>query len=318
VSDTLTEALNSPAGRLAEILIKRMEKGENGEEISAPVRTRLDKLVSATGNYGALARVRLAAEVGLFYERAPSWTKKNILPLFDWSSPEALNVWTARKYSSYIGSPQLFGLTKQSFLELFGRPEVTDDDLRVYGDWLALIVIANQAKSGGYPISNTEARSALRSAGVRALTSFSHRLAIEMEAIEPEEKAEFWKEVIGPVFESVWPLDAELQSPVLTFKLVQILRATGDAFPKAADVIIPFIQPEDPRNHTSVYSISTAEEMYAASPEKMLDLASTIAGNAPNGTIYGLTTVLTRIRERAPHLANTRTFQRLLSQATPY
>ena len=143
MSDALQQALNAPSGRLAEILMKRMKKGENGEEISESVRTRLDKLVSARGNFGALARVRLAAEVALLYERAPSWTKKNLLPLLDWSSPEALNVWTARKYSTYIGSPQLFSLTKESFLELFGRSEVTDDDLRVYGDWLALMVIAN-------------------------------------------------------------------------------------------------------------------------------------------------------------------------------
>jgi hypothetical protein len=316
--DTLTDALNAPAGRLAEVLLKMMTKGESGEEISSAVRERLNKLIDAPGNFGVLARVRLASDVAFLFNKAPNWTKDKILPLFNWSSPDALNAWTARKYANQIGSPQLFDLTKEAFLQLFGRPEIGEDDLRVYGDWLALIMIANQARNAGYPVTKLEARSALRAAGARALNSVGHRLAIEMEAIAPSEKAAFWKTVIGPVFQSIWPLDAELQSANVTFKLVQILRATGDAFSEAADLIIPFIRPENPRNHMSIYSISGAdEEIYASSPEKMLDLAAAIVGDAPNGSVYSLTNVLNRIREHAPHLANTKKFQKLVSQATP-
>ena len=317
--DLLTESLNAPGGHLAEILLKRMAKGEDGEEISAAVRERLDKLVDAPGVFGELARVRLALDVAFLFERAPSWTEEKILPLFNWSSREALNAWTARKYANQIGSPRLFALTKEAFLALFVQPEIGEDDLRVYGDWLALIMVVNQSKNAGYPITKMEARSALRSAGVRALNSVGHRFAIEIEAVAPERKVAFWKDVIGPVFESIWPLDAELQSPSLTFKLVQILRATGEAFPEAADKLIPFIRPENPRNHTSIYSLSGADDViYKDSPEKVLDLTAAIVGDAPNGSVYGLSTVLNRIRQHAPHLSSTTKFQRLVSQSTPY
>ena len=170
--------------------------------------------------------------------------------------------------SGALGSPQitsvrpkLFHLTKRSFLALFDRPEIAEEDLSVFGEWLAVIMLANQAREAGYPITKTEARSALRSAGVRALPGVSHRLAIEMESTKPDEKIAHWHNVVGPVFKSIWPLDAELQSPSSTFKLrLQILRATGDAFQKAADAIIPFIRSEDPRRHTSVHSISRADD----------------------------------------------------------
>jgi hypothetical protein len=196
------------------------------------------------------------------------------------------------------------------------RPEIGEDDLAAFGDWLALIMIANQARNAGYPISTTEARTALRSAGARVLSTVAHRLAIELEAIEPGEKPAFWHNVIGPVFEAIWPLDAELQSPRATFKLVQMLLAAGDAFPDAVDVIIPFIRPEDPRSHTSIYSLSSADDdLYRSSPDKMLDLASAIVGDASIQGIYGLTNVLNRIRQLAPHLASTRKFQRLASLA---
>ena len=92
-----------------------------------------------------------------------------------------------------------------------------------------------------------------------------------MEKAKPEEKIVKWRSVVRSVFEGIWPLDVELQTSSSTFKLVQILRGSGAGFPEAADVIIPFIRPDDTGRHTSVYSISEASDvLYSSSPEKML------------------------------------------------
>src|SRR4051812_8777877 len=140
-------------------------------------------------------------------------------------------------------------------------------------------MLANQAHAAGYPLTAAEARFALRQAGPRSLTDVGHRLAIAMEKAKPDEKVATWRNIVGPVFQSIWPLDIELQTPSSTFKLVQILRACGNAFPEAADVIIPFIQPEDPRRHTSIHSLSAADDIiYSTSPHKMLDLLAAVVG----------------------------------------
>lgn len=144
-----------------------------------------------------------------------------------------------------------------------------------------------------------------------------HRLAIEMKKAKPEEKISKWQSVVGPVFQSIWPLDIELQTSSSTLQLVQILRASGNAFPEATDVIIPFIRPEDPRRHTSVYSISKADDvLYSSSPERMLDLLAAVVGDAPARSGYGLANALDRVRACAPQLADTRKFQKLLSFAS--
>jgi hypothetical protein len=317
MSDVFTDSLNAPAGQLTAVLLKKMTKGERGEELPNEMRERFDKLVGAHGRFGQLARVRLAAEVSFLFERAPGWTKEKIIPLFDWSLPEAPAAWAARKYSRYIGSPELFGLLKQPFLELFKRDDIPDEELSIFADWLAAIMIANQSDKRDYPITATEARSALRDAGVKSLPHVGHRLAIEMESAKPDEKIPMWREVIGPVFQAIWPLDVELQNAESTFKLVQLLRATGKAFPEAADVIIPFIRAEDPRQHTSVFSISNADDiLYASSPEKMLDLLQAIVGDTPARRSYGLGKALERIRAHAPHLADSKKFQKLVSVAS--
>jgi len=225
-------------------------------------------------------------------------------------------MWSARQYSNYIGSPELIRLTKEPFLALFNRDDTPEAELNTYSDWLAAMLIANQAHDAGYPITGAEARTTLRRAGARALSNIGHRLAVEMESAKPDEKVAKWRNVVGPVFQAIWPLDVELQTQSSTFKLVQILRASGNAFPEAAAVIIPFIRPEDPRGHTSTYSISEADDiLYTSSPEQMLNLLAAVAGESPSRGIYGLNKALERLKQHAPHLADTKKFQTLLGVA---
>ncbi len=250
----------------------------------------------------------------MLFERAPLWTRSKIVPLFEWTCTDAADAWAARKYSNYIGSPELFGLTKRPFLELFGRSDVSAEELRIFAEWLTAILIANQQGSDHYPLLATEARTALRHAGDRALPSVGHRLAVEMEQAKPEDKGSRWRAVIGPVFQAIWPLDVELQTSASTFKLAQLLMATGDAFPEAADAIIPFIRPEDLHSHTSVFSIAEGPEgLYASAPGKVLDLLAAVVGEASPGSVHSLDKALNRIRAQEPSLADTRKFQKLLS-----
>src|SRR5262245_18128279 len=101
-----------------------MPSRTQGEKLPLAMQMRLDRLVSAPGKFGKLARTRLAADLSYLFDQAPEWTTARLLPCFDWSSEDARDAWSSRKYSNYIGSPELFAVTKPSFLELFGRPEV--------------------------------------------------------------------------------------------------------------------------------------------------------------------------------------------------
>ncbi|MCK1709080.1 MULTISPECIES: hypothetical protein [unclassified Bradyrhizobium] len=115
------------------------------------------------------------------------------------------------------------------------------------------------------------------------------------------------------------PLDVELQTPAATFTLVRILLASGEAFPEAADVIIPFIQPDDPRSQSTVHSIAEADEaFYKAAPSKMLDMLVAVVGDAPPGSVYALGKALSRLRTIAPALGDSRKFQKLLPLASQH
>jgi hypothetical protein len=316
--DPLTRALNSPAGRLAELLLHKLRDEKEKGHLSRDLRERMDHLVAIPGSFGKLARVRLAAEVSLLFDLAPDWTAEKLVPLFEWSSPEASAMWSARSFSNFIGAPKLIGLMKAPFLELFGRTDTPPEQLRAYAQWLTTIALANQEHDAGYPIAMTEMRTALRRAGEKALPNVGHRLAVEMEKAPPDQKVARWRSAVGPVFQGIWPLDVELQTAASTFKLVQILRATGEAFPEAADVIIPFIRPERPGRHSAVYSIAKADQiLFTSSPAKMLDLLSAVVGDPPPASVHALQQALARIQAADPKLADTRRFQKLRSCAAP-
>ncbi|SHL46845.1 hypothetical protein [Bradyrhizobium lablabi] len=315
-ADIFTTALNDPAGNLASVLLKRTPKPKGDNELGKALRDRYVRLLKGNDFFARLARVRFSAAVAFLFERAPIWTTTHILPSYDWASSDALAMWSARKYANHIGSPRLFSLTKKPFVELFSRQEVATEDIRVFSDWLGVILVVNQAGKTEYPLTTTEVRSILRTSGNESLWSFAHRMAVEMESAKPAEKKLVWQNIVRPAFEGAWPLDAELQSPRTTFKLVQLLLATGEAFGAAAPIIIPFIRPEDARAHSSVFSISEADPaIYGVAPDQMLNLLSAVAGNAPYQSLYGMDKALEKLQEKTPQLAGTKAFQKLKMQA---
>ena len=166
--DAFNDAINAPPGRLAEILLRKVPEG--GVELPGTLLARFDRLVDAPGKPGLLARVRLAADVSFLFARAPSWTRNKLLPHFEWSSPDAADIWSARKYSTVIGSPELFGLMKKPFLELFGRKDIAAEDLDTFAEWLA--GHPDRQPSGRYRVSADTHRSALRAPARRRKSAF--------------------------------------------------------------------------------------------------------------------------------------------------
>jgi hypothetical protein len=315
--DLFSESLNEPSGRLASVVLNKLTKGYE-TELSDDVRARLDRLIDVAGKPGLLARVRLAANLPFLFDHAPDWTSSRLIPLFWRSSSNAADLWSARKYSAHIGSPELFGLLKQPFLLLFNGSNTSAEDLKTFAKWLVIILLANRSDNAGYPLLSTEARSALRHAGVSVLPTVAHHFAIEMEDTPAQQKLVRWRTVIGPTFEAIWPLDVELQTSATTYKLVQILLATGEAFPEASAVILPFIQP-DKRDRTAVFSISRApDELYEAAPSTMLDMIAAVVGEKPLGSVYSLDKALSRLRAIDPTLLNTRKFQKLSTYASQH
>jgi hypothetical protein len=318
MGDVYSSAINAPSGRLAEVLLKRLASTRGKDGMTGDIQARLERLIEAPGSPGKLARIRISADVSFLFERFPDWTKEKVIPIFDWASPDAQDAWEARKYTNYIGSPVLFSLIKAPFLEMFGRLDISAEEVRVYASWLATILIANKTRSDEpYPLEPVEARNALRRVGAKSLSSVGHRLAVEMGNSKPEEKVERWRTVVGPVLQEIWPIDVDIGSNSANDNLFRILISTGDAFLEAADVIIPLMRPEDHKNHLTVISIFSApSEIYTKYSHKLFEILDIIVNPNAVENIFYLDDVLRRIGENDPRIANSRKFQRLLGRGS--
>ena len=211
------------------------------------------------------------------------------------------------RFANYIGSPELFGLTKQPFLEMFARNDVAAEDLRIFAEWLTTVLIANQLRNDDlYPLTATEARAALRRAGDKALPSVGHRLADrngegrnrKIKSLAGERLSDRCSRLFGRWISNCRP-------PPRPSSSTQILRAAGEAFPEAADVIIPFIRPDDPRTDSTVFSIAEApEELHASLPARRSTSWLRSWERSRPGTVYSLDKALepyTRTRRIARH-----------------
>jgi hypothetical protein len=115
------------------------------------------------------------------------------------------------------------------------------------------------------------------------------------------------------VFKAVWPLDVELTSDMITFKLVQTLVSTGDAIREAAGDILPFVRRETREFGSTLF-------MLADAPDHIFTLAADIAIELTLILLGGEARVseqrwLRKIQERAqrlrPETANTKAFRKL-------
>ena len=202
---------------------------------------------------------------------------------------------------------------KQPLLNLFAREGIGAEVIRTYAEWFVVVLIAKRKDNIPYPLTEAEVRAALRHAARNALPAVANRLAREMARAKSGGKIQLWKTVIGPIFQGAWPLDVDLQTPAATYALVHLLRASEEAFPLAADAVLPFIRADIRHIHSTIVSLSTAPEVvFTSAPAKMLDVVSAVAGDTELGTVYGLGQVLDRIRSADSSLMPTAKFQRLL------
>lgn len=314
MADLLTESMNAPAGRLARVLVDLIANDPQVGSMREEIVARLDRLTSAPTRVASFAKIRLAADVSVLHDKLPEWTEAKIVPLFDWKNDGARDYWSARKFAPVVGSPQLTALTKNFLLALFDRPEVPADDKSTYAEWLVLMAMTNaDQRKGVYPIASTEIRSALRKAGVQALSGVAHRLATELGGGTPANQAARWRDVVGPVFEAVWPLDVELTNDMISFKLVQMLVSTGDAIREARDKILPFVRSEARESGSTLFMLADApDHVFTLAADIVIELTLILLGGEVRVTeLQWLRKIQERVQRLRPEAADTTAFRRL-------
>ena len=260
LGDPLTDALNHPAGKLAEAALARLRKyePEAGAGIPESVRRYFDAIGEHPG--GQLGRVMLATRLHYLFAVDPGWATRHMIARLDpGGSQEAASLWSAYGWSPSIG-PDLLRAFKGPFLEVL-RSE--GPEVRKRGNLRSLfmtVCLEASEELTGQEIRNVV--DALPESGLKTvLRSLKQRLTGDA-----AERERIWLEKVQPWLRAYWPQAVVRNTAGTSQVILELLAQCGEAFAQAAEWSLEYLRPLEGRGLYRLNENGHAEQH----PEAML------------------------------------------------
>ena len=246
-NDLLTQALNRPGGVLAWALLDSLGalKPLPGSGLGSELKPRFDLIAIAAGQPGLLARVYLGRFLAYLDASDPAWVMEKLIPRFSWGDPEALAMWGAYSQGG-LGSARLFNALKSSMLQAFARNDFSDHEFEgLFSRLLSVALWHQRGQELEYNLTTSEIKRALLvgPSVVRKNASWNFWRMMGEEQGDPADRAIRWRQIVGPLFRDIWPLDAGLRHEQTARNFVLMSLECEGAFPEAVDAIIDFVVP---------------------------------------------------------------------------
>jgi hypothetical protein len=245
-NDVLDTALNHPAGLLAYTLLdhgaekKRPQNSGYPAELSA----RLTRAASATGMPGVFARALLMRSLAYIESIDHQWAETYLMPSLALDQPCAVQMWRSFAGGGRLGSARLFNALKDIMLDVFAQPAVTDRDLEgLITQLLNIAIHHRRGEQAEYLLSAAEIKRALSVGPLGLREPAAWYLKQLMSGGAPNEKGVRWRQVVGPIFQEIWPLDARFRSEQISEHLLSVCLECGDAFDDAVNAVMDFVVP---------------------------------------------------------------------------
>ena len=237
IDDPMTEALNHPAGKLAEAALARLSKykPEVGKKLPDEVQTYFDAIAdSAHGHY---ARVMLAARLHYLHAVDAEWVEGKLVPYMrPRESEEATNLWYAFSWSRTIG-PNLLQVLKVQFLEA-----LQDAEINARATENLTIIFMTVCLEAPHELEDDEVRGVVDSMAEDALTTVLAHLRSRLRG-KPDERERIWREKAGPWLEHYWPRPAGRNTAATSQAMLEMLSESGDAFPETTEWAVEHLKP---------------------------------------------------------------------------
>ena len=237
LKDPLTDALNHPAGKLAEAALNRMRKYEPavGAGIPGALRPYFDAIGDDPG--GQLGRVMLATRLHYLFAIDPGWTTEHMIARLSLGqSQEAANLWSAYGWSSSLG-PDLLRAFKDAFLEFLRHDGAGGRRLGNLRSLFMAVCLDAPEELTEQEIHHVV--ELLPESGLKTvLRSLTRRLAGEA-----AERAKVWRDQLHPWLREYWPRTADRQTSGTTEAILAMLVESGEAFPEVAKWSMEYLRP---------------------------------------------------------------------------
>ncbi|MFB9159681.1 anti-phage defense-associated sirtuin Dsr1 [Chromobacterium violaceum] len=234
IDQPVTEAINHPVGHVTQALLNLWFQNELNDNASLPedLKAIFTVLCDTEVERYRHGRVILSAHLISLFRVDRDWSERYLLPLFDWKQGvlEARAAWEGFLWSPRLYLPLLKAL-KSSFLQTAGHYAELGEHGRKFA---AFMTYAALEPLDGY--STTDFQGAFGVLPVEGLREAAQALSQAMEGVG-EQREEYWKNRIRPLWQAVWPKSQDLVSPEIAEHLARMAIAAGDEFPAALAAI---------------------------------------------------------------------------------
>lgn len=253
--DWIDGCFYEPGGVLAQTITECLvaTDPESGSGFGDELTAKFQLVATAQGEAGLLGRVFLVRKLDYLDAIDPTWTAENLLPRLAWDHPEAGPLWRARAFGR-IGSARLFKALKPAMVECFVRDVLFDDEVKELVTQLLSVALWRQrGEARDFDLSPGDIKRVLITGPPIARRHVSWRLWRLMADANDlsSDKAGRWRNIVGPLFCTIWPLDARLRDSEISHNLVFMALDCESAFPDAVDAIVDMLVPFELFRHLS-------------------------------------------------------------------
>ena len=297
--DWATEALNSPAGKIAQALINDPRHNDLATKQGLPAewRTLAEVSLALSEDNGRFALVFYCYHLNRFHDIDPEWTEEKLLSVLKKNDAGTLDAW----WSGYLWSDdeppgiELFQTFKPYLLEKVASQVFEEGN---DCDRLASLALTgwgySDAETGAGQISNNEFRKILLESG----HIFRSRILLELKlrSKRDSEDGEFWKSLRERFLRQVWPRQRVAKTPHDSARLIEFAFSDEECFIAIADAIIPLIDKIERDTFIRLPPIGTGGwSIVDNHPERILKFLNLALPESANNWPYGINDTLEHI-----------------------
>ena len=262
--DWISEAINSPVGHIAKILmddpeLKQLKAGEN---LPSWWVSQISKLLALPGDLRCHVLAILSSGVNWFYFRVPQWTEDKLLTVLASNNCyDRQAVWSGFLLGCQIPQHKLYMRMKLEMLSLA-------KDLSLLGrgheQTLAGIILAGwgviHQENGERCVTNDELHDLILHCDDELRSHLIWHLKGWGKANEPK-PGKTWRMLLPELLRDVWPKQKTVKTPATSQGLFDLVFSDAECFNEIADLVLPLLSTIK-RNYLHITSIENILDSY--------------------------------------------------------
>ena len=293
--DWATEALNSSAGNIAQILYHdpRFKNHTKKQELPVEWRKLVENSLALPGDNSRFALIFYCYHLNRFYKTDPEWTEKNLLSILQSDDTRTLEAWWNGYFwgVSRLPSPELFQILKPYLLEkkFFNKTFKKSNNHEKFAELILLGWGASNNKS----ISDNEFRKVLLSAGY----DFRSHILSQFTEWSNRKNGKFWKLLRKQFLRQVWPIQKTARTPQDSARLIEFAFSDEEGFIAISDAILPLVGKIESDLDIRLFPSEKEGEWRIVDkyPERVLEILYRALPESANKWPYKIDTILKRI-----------------------